>query len=38
MYGINGKLRISSTMLPTYIEMITDQKISGCSTNRRGPG
>lgn len=29
MYGIRGRFRINSTMFPMYMEIITDQKISG---------
>ena len=38
MYGIKGRLRISKTTLPIYMETITAQKISGRSTINRGPG
>ena len=38
MYGIRGKFKISKITFPIYIDIITDQKISGWSCIKRGPG
>ena len=35
---MSGKFKINNTKFPKYIERITDQKISGWSSIRRGPG
>jgi hypothetical protein len=38
IYGINGRLRISKTTIPMYIDIITDQNISGLVSYNLGPG
>jgi hypothetical protein len=38
IYGINGRLRIRRTTIPIYIDIITDQKISGLVSYSLGPG
>ena len=38
MYGMSGRFNNNSTRLPTYMEIITDQNISGRSSISEGPG
>ena len=38
MYGIKGRFNIKSITIPIYIDIITDQKISGLVIYNLGPG